>query len=781
VEEYLFSLNPGLTVTEVSSGNFSLEFAQQVHLLKIFPDESLHAWRRDTIDVRYGGEVDGRAMYCDVPEKIRCSDVTFSELGGGLSSLERGLTLFRFARETAPVRDDYMLLIPEAMWYPIPGLPYNPRYPREDQKEFSRFRLSVKPRNGLKAVSQGRLTVDDTAEFIFEPEHPLTGITLAIGEYQTRTMEADSIAYNLHSSPESEKLLDLLDCVADTIPMLISDRKDRLEYSLGLDYPFERLALLEVPVSFSPFKRPLRSAGSDYVQPEMVFIHEKGVTLGISALPVWLDPGTDDYLQDESQREERIKQTAVMTLTMALGDLYRDSPFSIYPMYFSMVKGVKGRRYPYLGLLLDQMAREGTRISEKNRRWSEDGFTDSERAGRLLNDGDFIDACLDPRHYNGAGRLVGCWSGHHYYLVDAMSRNGAVKEFIGDLVGSGRFTNIREEELLELFAERFGFRMESILIDLEGRTDVPGYLISDYYCCAFTDGERERYRFSFDILNREGTGGVIVVTGTLKYPRAVKKRMKKKGLKNPVLAIETVRPGEKRRVDVLLDFEPRNIWVNMMLTRNIPSKVYWGRGLNIHSSCGRGGRTFNGIDLTDFEEESIVVDDADREFGTVGGESQNLLRRIFSRSGSRKEYRDPMYIKKNPPGDWQIYVDKGFFGSYMRSARAIKAGNGGARAIWRTNIPESGMYDLYSYIFDPFGFYTAKHRERENLDRIEYHYTVHHADGETETVLMPGNCEDGWNLIGRYYFDKGEAVVELSDESPYNYVIADAVKWVRKD
>ena len=67
------------------------------------------------------------------------------------------------------------------------------------------------------------------------------------------------------------------------------------------------------------------------------------------------------------------------------------------------------------------------------------------------------------------------------------------------------------------------------------------------------------------------------------------------------------------------------------------------------------------------------------------------------------------------------------------------------------------------------------------LDRIEHHYTIHHSDGTTEVVLMPDRCEDGWNLIGRYFFEKGEAIVELSDESPAGFVIADAVKWVKKD
>jgi hypothetical protein len=46
---------------------------------------------------------------------------------------------------------------------------------------------------------------------------------------------------------------------------------------------------------------------------------------------------------------------------------------------------------------------------------------------------------------------------------------------------------------------------------------------------------------------------------------------------------------------------------------------------------------------------------------------------------------------------------------------------------------------------------------------------------------MPDQCEDGWNLIGRYFFEEGEASVELSDETPVLHVVADAIKWVKKD
>ena len=54
-------------------------------------------------------------------------------------------------------------------------------------------------------------------------------------------------------------------------------------------------------------------------------------------------------------------------------------------------------------------------------------------------------------------------------------------------------------------------------------------------------------------------------------------------------------------------------------------------------------------------------------------------------------------------------------------------------------------------------------------------------DGTEEITLDMSNAEDGWFLLGTFYFSKGRATVDLTDESKGRIVIADAVRWTLRE
>ena len=218
-----------------------------------------------------------------------------------------------------------------------------------------------------------------------------------------------------------------------------------------------------------------------------------------------------------------------------------------------------------------------------------------------------------------------------------------------------------------------------------------------------------------------------------------------------------------------------------MISRNIPSQITWGPGIEVRAFCGGRQVGSESVDLADFDEEGLIVDDLDPGFETSGGSREGILKKLFPLSGDEREFIDIRGIHRDPPSKWSRIIGRRFFGVYERTARCLKAGKGDSRAIWRVKIPDDGYYDVYCHFFDRLRKYSARARSRYGLDRTEYHYTIHHSEGSSEAVLKFEQCDDGWNLVGRYFFEEGEAIIELSDESPAGYIIADAVKWVKKD
>ena len=63
----------------------------------------------------------------------------------------------------------------------------------------------------------------------------------------------------------------------------------------------------------------------------------------------------------------------------------------------------------------------------------------------------------------------------------------------------------------------------------------------------------------------------------------------------------------------------------------------------------------------------------------------------------------------------------------------------------------------------------------------ERHFIIHHEDGTEEIIVDLNDAPAGWNLIGEFRLLAGKNTIELTDNNEERYVIADAVKWVRKD
>ena len=64
----------------------------------------------------------------------------------------------------------------------------------------------------------------------------------------------------------------------------------------------------------------------------------------------------------------------------------------------------------------------------------------------------------------------------------------------------------------------------------------------------------------------------------------------------------------------------------------------------------------------------------------------------------------------------------------------------------------------------------------------EYLYTISSNEGSEEVFFSLDFVEEGWNHIGMFHFPADTARIELSNDCEHGFrVIADAIKWIRKD
>ncbi len=241
LDKYIFSLNPDLGVTSITSAGKELNYTKTNHIIEIVPENLLLPGQADSINISYTGSIDESFCFPDYSGNIKESPYRISEM-------------LNVNKRQAFLTEDYVLLTPESHWYPVPGLNYYPSNPARIKIDFTNYTLRVKTGNGLSAVSQGTMKNED-GYFVFSPESPLTGITLAIGNYRSDTLTVDSVKYISYYFPGHDYYKKDLTEIKDTLSLLVSGIMRELETNFSTKYPFRTLGLLEVPVQFYSYPK----------------------------------------------------------------------------------------------------------------------------------------------------------------------------------------------------------------------------------------------------------------------------------------------------------------------------------------------------------------------------------------------------------------------------------------------------------------------------------------------------------------------------------------------
>jgi hypothetical protein len=137
----------------------------------------------------------------------------------------------------------------------------------------------------------------------------------------------------------------------------------------------------------------------------------------------------------------------------------------------------------------------------------------------------------------------------------------------------------------------------------------------------------------------------------------------------------------------------------------------------------------------------------------------------------------------NPPLQWTLTTNDKYYGTHVRSAYVVKSGKGSQIATWKIPVPAAGLYDLFYYVTkteDARNRRWDQGRGRGGSSDAEYQFKLKYDNGEENAYINIRHANDGWSILGTYFFSEDTVRVTLSNNCKLNMVVADAVKIAKR-
>ena len=806
LDSVILYLNPGLEVGYIRDHAGTLPYTREEQVItltrSLLPGDSL------TLDMAYRGKIDERACYLDIPGQ------TYND-----NTWEAGM--FCFGKRHAFVGEEITLLLPECLWYPVTEPPVVPSRPTFTRQNFTRFSLNVIGSGDRQVISQGKVSrKGDTTRF--ENKEYLAGISLCSGKYTRDTLALDSLLLEVYFYKGRDIFTGVFSHLTrDDLSRIVKGMKGEIEELTGIPYPGKKLALVEVPVSFTSYYRQWQGR-SDHVQPEMVFLPERGTTM-----PEFTSFFERNAVQGRKwyQKRGKVLTSPLKLETWQLEDFIRRlfmreifEPRELSPWKVA-TRGKKvsgGRSKINMG---DDVLEEESKSVIPNKYKLHSLFSTSKTnvfsgeypvASSLfnaLNDLPVTDMNYYYRYargreslYTGELHALDYLDGHS--LQDAIE-NDTLSAVLMDNILKVKFLHLRDWILARTSFDKFrhftrGFsgRHEYAPVSLERFTgelkdslgvDCAPYLASWYSGRAtghviaqdlgadkVETGDYSGYRARGKFYNPSDTEALVTFStrGGGRYSHTF-----------------VIPPGEAIEIRKLQPGKPRCIYVYFHVSRNRPmysleqlyepeiEKMITQSDLPSDIETTVNDSTSGLFKLSPGEfrpaPDEIIVDNEDKNFRLIQPEKDKLAAYHAQKNRNKDKYGDDMSFFLSPYY-WTLRHNPRMHGDYIRGAYYKERGNGRFGAEWTVTIPKSGNYEVFVYNAST----QAAHRGQP----IPYQYFTVYYQGGKKKVAFPLKKGWDWVSIGTYPFTRGgKFKVTLDDRGSEHaqVIFADAIKWVR--
>ncbi len=818
LSSYLFSLNPGLKVTGVTTGGRELAFKQTHNIIEIDPGKSIAQGERDSIVISYTGTITEAFCYPNFTDDIKKTPFT--------------AVMLNIKKRQAFLKEKYVLLTPETYWYPVPGLNYYPSNPARIKIDFTNYTLHVTTKNGLTAVSQGMMKNVD-GSFYYSPESPLTGLSLAIGDYKSDTLMVDSVEYIAWYIKDHDFFKKDLSLLSDTLPLLISGIMREMETNFSTKYPFKTLSLVEVPVQFYSYPRMNTQTRAE-LQPSMVLLPEKlgpliNRSFGRQFTRQKKNLARQNQVVTDKELQVRIFNNFVRN-TFISGQSYRlvngfavnePTRYRLGPSFFFFKNNFYSSEYPVINAVFESHLQQIVTPKDGPMEFSGE-LSDNDRANLILKNGSFRDILeMNP----GGDTIMVILSVKGDYLFNLIRSKAGIEEFkewFQKYIDDHKFQCVDIRKFNEDVKQKFGFEFYPYLESWFNRKEQPGFNFQEPQVNEILVGDRVRYLVTFVASNPESVPGIFNVSFRTGGPGAERGgeqtnitmvqvgrgggnmtiSMQGRGMEAADISkIVEIGAGQAKKVGIILDAQPRAMLINTLFSKNIPGE----RNMPIDEIKKLKIKSF------DFREEEIpvplpvkkvpgviIVDNEDPGFDAGNNQVQPPLKKILGIKAGRSEGYQQIYGYW-APDYWQASVQSAYYGDYILSSVFTRGGTGDRKVTWSAKIDEPGYYDVYCYIGKLITGRVTVGEQRggqgggqsgqegqggpmvvnEESFYKDMHYKIYHDEGVEEITVDFENAEGGWNKLGQYYLSPDTVKVELTNQSAGKIVLGDAIKWVK--
>ncbi len=790
-DSILFTLNPGLSITSLSSPDrVEVDYKRDEFLVWVFPGTSLAPGESIQFDIKYAGVVNDRYCFLDI-ENSRYED-------------RLSAWLYRIPKKYALVMPNYIHLTPEAGWYPTPGLSSGVAFPKPTFQDFTNFTLKVNVPDDLVAISQGRQekTADNTT--VFTPENPALGISFTAGPYIKKTVTVDNVDYTVAYFEGHDYFSKYMDQLTDTIPNLIKETRDEFEVQLGLPYPYSRFTIVESPAEIYAYQRFWTTA-LDIVQPEVLYIPEMGMSGSGTDFAMMKRSSTRMQERNNQATSDVESQTWYFTNFVKmdiLGTLRNrwdqreedniETRTSVVSNFTGLTTQINAENWPTINYAIQTALNDRVEAPVNKPWWDMGGLSDKERANLALLDVPLqqllADTSLEISIRKNALKNKGS-----YLFMLLQAKSEGFEEQINTFLIDNRFKSVSEHELISFISNLGDINFSDVASTWAESTEMPGYVVDDVEAYKLVDGERTKTQMKMTISNPTSVDGLVTVNYRYQEQRGASRTpwflRGQDGYHSSEIVFVPARSS--RKMCTLLDQPPAELTIETFISLNIPGDITFKfRDLKLEKKV----RPIELDSVFVFEDEAppdsgeYLVDNEDAGFSIINTFEESYLRQRFTEWFDLNEMEDP-YVRLrwwNPPSVWMPTTNESFYGRFVRSAFHKEATDGSGKVAWEADLDGTGDYDIYyHYEGDEILQRTSRRHRRhgggpQHIDRGELQFVIQHEDGVENLEFDLNSAEAGWNYLGTYRLVDGLNRIEMTDENDKDLVIADAVKWVKR-